>query len=273
MGNSALNRNVVILDQKGKRQQSDVQQRFLSEIDFFRGVIPEKMVIKNNATNPLYQIDVSCGAILIEGSLITGIAVTIDVTVSGANGVDIGVEVNNTWYYIWLIYNPVSDIVAGLLSTNSSSPTLPSGYTKKRLVGSVRNNVSGNFLRFLQKHNVVHYDELSTTLLLVNAFTNSSYNTYDAVGIFPHIIASEIILICSSSDATGDNTAVVWVRPNGLTQGEVRTHFAATTTGIIRRKQSLPVRLLMVNSQFDYKVASASEQGNIWIVGYKLKLW
>jgi len=273
MGNSALSRNVIVLDQKGKRRQSDVYPRFLSEIDYFWGVTPERMVIKNNVTNPLHQIDVSCGKILIEGSLIDSVGVTVDVTVSGVNGVDIGVEVNNTWYYIWLIYNPTTATVAGLFSTSSTNPTLPTGYTKKRLVGAVRNNVSSNFLRFKQINNMVWYDENYVTTLMVNNFNNTAYSSYDAAVWFPHVIASEILLKVACGDSTGDNAAVVTVRPNGFTLGEIRTNISAQVAGTLAVGQRLPVRMIMLSSVLDYKVSNAAESGDIYMDGFKLKLW
>jgi hypothetical protein len=75
---------------------------------------------------------------------------TLDITTSGVNGLDTGAEAGNTWYYIYLIWNPTTALVNGLLSASATAPTLPSGYTKKRLIGAVRNNASSNFLPFRQ---------------------------------------------------------------------------------------------------------------------------
>jgi hypothetical protein len=72
----------------------------------------------------------------------------VDITASGANGLDTGSQANSTWYSIWVIYNPTTDTVAGLFSTSTTSPTLPAGYTKKRRVGWVRNYSLGNFIPF-----------------------------------------------------------------------------------------------------------------------------
>ena len=87
---------------------------------------------------------------------------TVDITASGANGLDTGSEASSTWYYLWVIYNPDTSTVAGLLSTSSTAPTLPSGYTYKGLVGAVYNNGSSNFFGFRQRDNdVYHYDTAS----------------------------------------------------------------------------------------------------------------
>lgn len=74
---------------------------------------------------------------------------TVSLATSGANGLDTGTEASNTWYYVWLIRN-TSGTVAGLFSTSSTSPTMPSGYTQKaRLPFAVRNDGSSNIIPFV----------------------------------------------------------------------------------------------------------------------------
>jgi hypothetical protein len=56
----------------------------------------------------------------------------------------------NAWFHVFLIYNPSglnSDI---MVSSNATSPTLPSGYTKKRRIGSIRTNASSQIIGFTQ---------------------------------------------------------------------------------------------------------------------------
>ena len=75
--------------------------------------------------------------------------VIVDITTSGANGLDTGTESASTWYYIWLAKGASG--VCGLISASSTAPTLPSGYDQsKRRIGSVRNNASSNLLNFRQ---------------------------------------------------------------------------------------------------------------------------
>jgi hypothetical protein len=81
---------------------------------------------------------------------------TMDITTSGANGLDTGSEANSTWYNLWVIWN--GSTVAGLLSTSATSPTMPSGYTHKGLVGAILNNSSGNFEDMLQMGDTVATD-------------------------------------------------------------------------------------------------------------------
>ncbi len=78
------------------------------------------------------------------------LGIDVDITVGGVNGLDAGAEAPSTWYYVWLIKNLVTGVVAGLLSLSSTAPTMPVGFTTKRRIGVIRNDGAGNFLNFKQ---------------------------------------------------------------------------------------------------------------------------
>lgn len=80
----------------------------------------------------------------------TSISVSAAITTSGANGLDTGVEAANTIYYVWVIRKSSDGTKGGLLSTSSTSPTMPSGYDQKALVSAVGNNNSSDFIDFKQ---------------------------------------------------------------------------------------------------------------------------
>lgn len=78
---------------------------------------------------------------------------TLSISVTGANGLDVGTVSANTWYYVYLIKNPTTGAVASLFSlvneSASGSITLPAGYTKKRqLALAIRTNASAQIIRF-----------------------------------------------------------------------------------------------------------------------------
>jgi hypothetical protein len=93
----------------------------------------------------------------------TSVSLSANIAVSGANGLDAGAEASDTWYSIWVIYNPATATLAALLSTSATSPTLPSGYTYKARVGWVRNDGSA-FRQFVQKGNRVQNTGAVTVL-------------------------------------------------------------------------------------------------------------
>ena len=53
------------------------------------------------------------------------------------NGLDTGALANSTWYHVYLIFDPATLTTDVLFSANATTPSLPTGYTKYRRVGSV----------------------------------------------------------------------------------------------------------------------------------------
>jgi hypothetical protein len=72
---------------------------------------------------------------------------------SGGAGIDTGTSVavgNNTWYHVFLIMRMDTLVVDALFSTSATAPTMPSGYTKKRRIGSILTDGSAHILAFTQ---------------------------------------------------------------------------------------------------------------------------
>lgn len=123
-------------------------QKTNSYLDPFEGLVigrPSASTIDLDA-DTLYLTDSNGQVIGVDS-----VNVTIDITNSGADGLDTGSETADTTYYIWGIYNQTTSTVAGLLSTSRTSPTLPSGYTYKGLFGMTRNNSSSDLIEFRQR--------------------------------------------------------------------------------------------------------------------------
>lgn len=124
------------------------------------------LTVANNATTPNSKIDVSaahCTMVNATGGAKykSGAAVTIDLTASGANGLDTGAVASSTWYNLFLISNGVT--TAGLASLSATAPTMPSGYTFKMRVGAVRTDGSSNLKRTLQSGKRATYTVVAAT--------------------------------------------------------------------------------------------------------------
>jgi hypothetical protein len=68
---------------------------------------------------------------------------------TNAGGLDTGTVAGNTWYSMWLI-KKTDGTVDALFSTSATAPAMPSGYTLKRRVGSVKTDGSANIVGFVQ---------------------------------------------------------------------------------------------------------------------------
>lgn len=62
--------------------------------------------------------------------------VYVDLDLSGAGGIDTGTKAANSVYFLWVI-SKADGTTNGMFSLSASSPTMPSGYVNKRLVGFI----------------------------------------------------------------------------------------------------------------------------------------
>lgn len=101
----------------------------------------------------------------------------LSITTTGVNGLDSGSEAQDTWYYVWAIADSSNtNAPAGILSASNTSPTMPSGYDRKRLLPlAIRNDSASNLLKFSigegwPQRPVIYYD-LGETYQTGSGFT------------------------------------------------------------------------------------------------------
>lgn len=116
------------------------------------------LTLSNNGSDANNDIDIAAGrALAVEAdyNLILTSALTKQLDAAWAvgtnqGGLDTGSKANSTWYHVWLIARVDTHVVDVLFSTSVSAPTMPANYTKKRRIGAIRTNSSGNIIAFLQ---------------------------------------------------------------------------------------------------------------------------
>lgn len=232
--------------------------------------------VRQNATNPTYQIDILPGLCRSSDNgtdLFNVGTLTADITVTGANGRDAGSEAANTWYHVWIIYNATTDTYAALLSTSSTAPTMPSGYTHKRRVGVVRNDGSSNFRPFAQVVNVsrvreYHYDEVSeATLEVLTAGTATTWTDVNLSSLVPSTSTLALLLAAYSCD---NAPLVSWLelRPNGTSiANPVHRVYNATDNAADPGVTSDTFKMRTDASQvIEYQVNA--ENAWIWVKGF-----
>lgn len=114
--------------------------------------------LSNNGSDANNDIDIAVGRVVAgtgDYNLILTSALTkqLDATWAvGTNqgGLDTGSKANSTWYHVWVIGRVDTHVVDVLFSTSATAPTMPTNYTKKRRIGAVKTNSSGNLLAFVQ---------------------------------------------------------------------------------------------------------------------------
>jgi len=214
------------------------------------------------------QIRIEIGVARSDDNTVTmesGSTVTVDMaTIGAANGLDVGPEAVDTWYYVFLIYNPTTTTIAGLFSTSSSAPTMPSGYTKKRLLGAVRNDSGSDFLDFYMIGNASTRDVFyrgSETHIVLTTGNSGTFDDIDVSGLVPPISLDALMNFTSPAG----KTPTIKVREKGTSFD----HDAVIRLGDDTNLE----RLVKTDSSqvFEYKSLDA-DTINAYVSGFKLEL-
>ena len=116
---------------------------------------------------------------------------TVDITVSGINGLQTGSsEAANTWYSLYVIADTTGVEPTAFLLIPEGTAFSQSGYDKLRRIGFLRNNASSNLLQFSSSHNgidrYINYEETRTNLLILNQGGGSvTFVTQSCATVFP----------------------------------------------------------------------------------------
>lgn len=180
----------------------------------------KNLIIKNNSGTPNSQVDIDADAVTVETTTgfayrLTGIDLTVNCAGTGANGLDSGSLANSTWYAVYVIYNPTTQTVAGLVSSNGSNPTMPSDYTAKARLGWFRTNGSAQFHRIIQRGRRAQYivsASVTTTLPLMDSGSKSAWTSITLSNFVP-TTASAIHVSLANRYNAGSYSNVV-VAPN-----------------------------------------------------------
>lgn len=115
------------------------------------------VTIKNNATTPNTQVDVTATEVVLVtsgGGQMTKASYgtcTINLSTTGAGGLDAGSITTSTWYHVYAIGQATGGTVSCLASTSATAPTMPTGYAYFLRLGAVRTDGSSALYRTMQK--------------------------------------------------------------------------------------------------------------------------
>ena len=189
------------------------------------------------------------------------ISVTINAANLGINGIDVGSVTAGYWYYSYVIYNPSTSTISGIVSLSSTAPTLPSGYTYYARVGSLR-VLSGNtfFSKISQFNSRINYINTSTISYGENViFTNISYAAYTQVSLSTMIPATCPNMYFYFDSVTSTN---VWLTATGLAYDY--NEVVATTYNVNTER-----KLVISTAQQTYIKTSGSSVYKVVVIGYE----
>jgi hypothetical protein len=115
------------------------------------------LTLSNNVTDATNDIDIAAGecastetdpVLMVLASALTKRLDAAWAVGTNQGGLDTG-SIANTTYHVWLIQRSDTGVVDALFSTSATSPTMPSGYDRKRRIGSIL-RVSAAIVAFTQ---------------------------------------------------------------------------------------------------------------------------
>jgi hypothetical protein len=209
-------------------------------------------------------------------TLITCSSATLNFGTTGLNGLDTGAIASNTWYYIYAILNPTTLATGYLASTSATAPTMPSGFTIRRLLtavttlagSAVLDNVT--WFNWGNKH-TVQYDNTGADKIVLNGGTAPNFTTISASTVAP-IGTTNLFLGLTHDVAFGTYTIHLRKTGSGVTTGKQVFQLSDDQSSFTNRYLSLAEIGLNSNRQFDYRLLIGTVGAFIFATGYTMEV-
>ena len=227
--------------------------------------------LSNNATTPNTKLDVAVGSILDSSKtfqLNLDVAVTIDATTTGLNGLDTGSLAASTLYNVFLVADPQSYNVTGAIISASSIPVLPYGYGAYALIGYVATGAGSTFLKGFWT------DDKSTwrTFMfdapqeVLAAGAAAAYTAVDLSALVPSVQNTPVILQSTfTAAAAGD---IENLQPFGAVGDAVTV--IGQRAGAIASQDLVMARLDSGDAKVEYKVSAGALK--LDVAGYQFAI-
>jgi hypothetical protein len=205
----------------------------------------------------------------------------VSLAANGVNGLDTGAEANSTFYYLWSIDDSTgTHAPAGLFSLSATNPNLPTGYDKKRRIGVVCNDASGNLIPSFVSH--LGLDGLSIqykgividnfisggpTNVLING-SATTYTTVSCSAFIPPICKYGLFLFAGWT--SGNGTARTFFRTLGNSVDEMSFLTTASGTSDTISDQVLMPMEVDASQRLEYKNSLSNARASITVMGFKL---
>lgn len=214
--------------------------------------------LANNAVDATNDIDIAAGAGLDTtnaAAIVLASAMTKRLDAAwaagtGNGGLDTGAKANSTWYHVHAIRHPGTEAVDVLFSTSPTAPTLPSGYTQSRRLGSVRTDGAGALLAFTQSGDEFHWKSppldidvtnLSTTRTNYALSVPPSAKVLAFVSLYVSQASTHTLVYLSDPDST-DLAPSITVAPLATMRQVLSTALTAQAFCLTNSSQQIAAR-------------------------------
>ena len=197
--------------------------------------------------------------------------VTADITVSGAGGLDTGVEAADTWYAVFVIADTAGvEPVDALLSLSPVAPTLPAGYDIFFRLGWVRNDSGANFLEFLQTNGERnrHHLWVNVNLSVLNVLSGGSALSFATVDLssFVPVTARRVMMTYEfDGNVAGADFAL---RVPGSSTTRANSYFSVFLQNSAAVREPSKEVWSDASQDIEYEVNSGASALDLWVNGY-----
>lgn len=234
------------------------------------------LICSYNATDPDADVDIAPGSCRDDADaanlrLASIIVKQLDAAWAvGTNqgGLDTGSIAASTLYAVWLIKRSDTGVVDVLFSTSFTSPTMPTNYDLKRLIGAIKTDGTSDIIRFLQTGDEFVYLGDSATRppedINDNTITNGVWETGTLSSVPPLCEGRLSAIIAESGGSAGnDLTAHLRTPPPSSWAGSTSYQISVVSDGTHSRIAT-PVRLIVDSSQqIDYQLVEGTGTAQI----------
>lgn len=109
---------------------------------------------------------------------------------SGNGGLDTGARAANTTYHVYLIRNLTTGVVDAIYSASATAPTMPTGYTLSRRIGTIITDPATNIRPFNQDGNQITFNP---PIVSHNQIVASQDSDISFAGILPGNLTVEAV--------------------------------------------------------------------------------
>lgn len=176
------------------------------------------LTLSNDGTSPNTVLDIAAGDAASQNALLmSAVAFTKNCnaawTVGSGNGaLDSGSTLAaSTWYHVWQIMRTDTWVVDYLLSTSATAPAMPSGYTEKRRIGSIKTDGSSHIIAFSQVGDWFYW--AASKQDMTTPLTNNT-DTLITLSVPTGIRSVPFFRVFVETGTNGDVTGLRWCTPD-----------------------------------------------------------
>jgi hypothetical protein len=226
------------------------------------------LALANNGSDANNDIDIAVGMAVDDGfaaylRLTSGLTKRLDASWAvGTNqgGLDTGAKANSTWYHLWLIQRSDTGVVDALFSTSTTAPTMPANYDRKRRLGAVVTDGSGNLRAFVQQGDTFWW---ATPIQDVNA-TNPGTSATSRTLTTPLGVATEAILAVNLNIATLGT--YLYVSPLALTDATPSASVFTVHNATVNQGQSQTETRVLTNTSSAIRTRVSNSDAGVGIL-------